>query len=116
MITLLSSLCPGGRRRNTLECPLTPIFECSWRTRILGFSMRRVLVDNGSVRAVLSLMIDGQGARSPSKIFDLNLACAEAMIETLVLSEHIVVPKIHKDYPDVVSEINNLLGCSDIIS
>ena len=56
--------------------------------------MKQVLMDNGTVRGALSLLTDPQHA-SPanSKIFDTSLSCMETLVESLVLSEHISVPR-----------------------
>jgi GGDEF domain-containing protein len=79
--------------------------------------MKTVLVDNATVRAVLSLMaVSQEEPRPDSKLLDLSLICTEELIEALVLSEQVVTPKIHHDYPEIVPELNSLLGQSDVVS
>lgn len=73
-----------------------------------------VMIDNATLRGALIALglLDSQRSKpdEPIKVFDVYVASAEVLIESLLLYDHLYVPKIHDDYPETVARIQPLIG------
>jgi hypothetical protein len=70
-----------------------------------------VMLDSATVRgAVIALgLLDSTRGdpRANVKVFDVQVAAAETFIESIVLHDRVIIPKLHADYPalDIVSDM-----------
>ena len=77
-------------------------------------SSHAVIIDNATLRGALialGLLAPPHAAPSePIKIFDVHIASAEVLIESLLLYDHIYIPNIHQEYPNTVAQMQAVVG------
>jgi GGDEF domain-containing protein len=79
--------------------------------------MTYMIIDNATIRGLLAaLRMSDPTQKIPSKVLDVHIACAELVIEALLLSERIFVPQLHSEYPDLVGAIYERVGPVDSIA
>lgn len=74
-----------------------------------------VILDNGTLKSALVALglMDPPGNDMIIKVLDIHVASAEVLIESLLLHDHIYVPKVHaEDYPKTVAITQSAIGQS----
>ena len=74
-----------------------------------------IILDNGTARGALialGIINPPYAMGEPSiKILDSHVACAELLVESILLHDHIYLPRVHTEgYPDVFYRMQSLLG------
>ena len=77
-------------------------------------SHQAVMIDNATLRGALIALglLDSRHTEpnEPIKVFDVHVASAEVLIESMLLYDHIYVPKVHENYPKTVERIQSIIG------